>query len=432
MKNFYQLLINHFASVITTNLMWFALSLWVYVQTNSVLATSIMYGIYMVAIALTGMWFGSLVDHHKKKTMMIISNVITLATFVGGFLLYLFLPQEVFTSYKSFYLWLLVFLVFAGVIVSNIRSIALPTLTTFLVPEEHRDKANGLSGTVNGLSFLIASVISGFLLATSGMFWIMIISISLLSVAIIHLFFLPISENKIIQTETEEGTSTKFNPKATFKTILAIPGLLGLIFFNTFNNFLGGVFMPLLDPYGLSLVSLQVWGVLWGFLSLGFIVGGVYVAKKGLGPSPLRTLFISNIVMWVTCIFFAIQPSIILLVIGIFIWLCISPFIEASEQTIIQKIVPAQKQGRVFGFAQSVEMSASPIMTLMIGPITQFFFIPFMTTGLGVKAIGSWFGVGEGRGIGLVFTLAGLIGLIITLWVMRSRSYKLLSKEYAA
>ncbi len=36
-------------------------------------------------------------------------------------------------------------------------------------------------------------------------------------------------------------------------------------------------------PYGLLLVSVQVWGVLWGCLSLGFIVGGLVVARQGLG-----------------------------------------------------------------------------------------------------------------------------------------------------
>jgi len=49
--------------------------------------------------------------------------------------------------------------------------------------------------------------------------------------------------------------------------------------------------MSLMDAYGLSLVSVQIWGTLWGLLSLGFIVGGLVVARRGLGKSPLRTLF---------------------------------------------------------------------------------------------------------------------------------------------
>src|SRR5690606_5721515 len=89
-----------------------------------------------------------------------------------------------------------------------------------------------------------------------------------------------------------------------------------------------------------------------------------------------------------------------------------------------------EKQGRVFGFAQSVESAASPITAFLIGPIAQFIFIPFMTTGAGVALIGDWFGVGLGRGIALVFIFAGIIGLCVTLLAFRSRSYKLLAERY--
>jgi DHA3 family multidrug efflux protein-like MFS transporter len=111
-------------------------------------------------------------------------------------------------------------------------------------------------------------------------------------------------------------------------------------------------------------------------------------------------------------------------------WTFVSPFIEATEQTIFQKVVPKKRLGRVFGFAHSVEQAASPVTAFLIGPITQLVFIPFMTTGAGAELIGSWFGVGPGRGIALVFILAGILGLIVTLVAMRSRQYKLLAEHY--
>jgi DHA3 family multidrug efflux protein-like MFS transporter len=113
-----------------------------------------------------------------------------------------------------------------------------------------------------------------------------------------------------------------------------------------------------------------------------------------------------------------------------FIYLCVVPFIEAAEHTIIQKVVPQERQGRVFGFAQSVEQAASPLTAFAIGPLTQFIFIPFMTTGAGVDLIGDWFGTGPARGIALVFTVTGIIGLCVTLLAMNSKYYKLLSKQF--
>jgi DHA3 family multidrug efflux protein-like MFS transporter len=209
-----------------------------------------------------------------------------------------------------------------------------------------------------------------------------------------------------------------------------VPGLFALILFHTFNNFLGGIFMSLMDAYGLQLVSVQAWGVLWGVLSLGFIVGGLFVARKGLGKSPLRALFLGNIVMWTVCCVFTLQASIVLLAAGMFIWLCLVPLVEAAEQTILQKVIPPERQGRVFGFAQSVEQAASPVTAFMIGPIAQLIFIPFMTTGAGARLLGPWFGTGMDRGLALLFTLAGMIGLAVTLMAMRTRSYRVLAENY--
>jgi len=205
---------------------------------------------------------------------------------------------------------------------------------------------------------------------------------------------------------------------------------LGLIFFNTFNNFLGGVFLALMDPYGLSLVSVETWGFMWGVGSLAIIFSSALVVKFGLGSQPVRLILLLNVVSWVSCIIFPLQPSIILLFFGMVMWMLIFPIVEAAEQTVIQNVVPFERQGRVFGFASSIEAAASPVVVFMVGPLAHFFFIPFMTTGAGVALIGGWFGTGMDRGIALVFIMAGVIGLTVTLLAFTTKSYRLLAQYY--
>lgn len=450
MKTFYQILINTFVSSLTTSTVWFALIFFVYLQTKSVFATSIISGIYLLSTTLTGFWLGSIVDHNKKKNVMIGSNVLCLILFVIAALIYFVADESVFATAGHPVLWLWVIVILFGVIASNLRNITLPTLVKILIPEDRRDKANGLVGTVTGVSFLVVSAISGFLVSFGGMKYVFLFALPLLLISIIHLLFVKIDEDGVAEAEAQgevgqvEGDASqtdagealskkgKIDVKGTLKAIKSVPGLLALILFATFNNFLGGVFMSLLDPYGLSMVAVEVWGLLWAFISTAFIVGGAYISTKGLGKSPLRALFLANIAIWIATIFMAIQPWIILLVISCYIYLAVVPFIEAAEHTIIQKVIPQDRLGRVFGFTQSVEQAASPLTAFLIGPIAEFIVIPFMSEGgKGAELIGDWFGVGTGRGIALIFTTVGVIGLACTLLAMRSKQYKQLSSFYA-
>ena len=195
--------------------------------------------------------------------------------------------------------------------------------------------------------------------------------------------------------------------RGAIEAIRAVPGLGLLIGLAACNNLLAGVFMALMDAYGLSLVSVEAWGLLWGFISLAFIAGGVAVARYGLGRNPLRVVVVGNLVNWAVCSVFAVRSSIVLLTIGMVVWLTLIPVIEAAEQTILQRAIPFERQGRVFGFAQLVENAASPLTAFLMAPLAETVFMPLMTDGAGADAIGDWFGTGPDRGLALMFTLAG-------------------------
>ncbi len=426
-NRFYAIVANTLVASLTNTFVWFAITFWVYLETKSVIATSVMAGVYLGTVAISGFFLGSLVDRYPKKKVMLLSSGISLVLYLLAWAIYSTTPTRVFADPASPALWIFIVLGLFGAIAGNLRSIALATIVTILIPEDGRDKANGVVGTANGVSFLVASLFSGLVIGFLGMGWMLVLAVALTGLALVHLWFIAIPENAVQSTHAE---TSHVDIRGTIRAVQEIPGFMGLIFFNTFNNFLGGVFMSLMDAYGLSLVSVQVWGLLWGCLSLGFIIGGLIVAKKGLGASPIRTLFVANIVMWTSCIFFTIQPSVVLLSAGLLIYMCLIPVVEAAEQTIIQKLISPERQGRVFGFAQSIEQAASPITAFLIGPIAQLVFIPFMTTGAGVDLIGDWFGTGQDRGLALLFTVTGFIGLVITLLAMRSRAYKQLAGSY--
>jgi DHA3 family multidrug efflux protein-like MFS transporter len=297
------------------------------------------------------------------------------------------------------------------------------------VPEERRANMNGLVGMVNGLTFAITSVFSGLAIGQLGMLWTLAIAVVLTVVSLLHLLTVAIPEPEVLHTD-EVPRPVDF--AGAYAAVVAVPGLVGLILFATFNNLLGGVFMALMDPYGLTLVSVEVWGLLFGVLSFGSLVGAGAITRFGLGARPLRALLLANVAMWVISIGFTIRESIWLAAAGILAYMALIPVAEAAEQTVLQKVVPYEKQGRVFGLAQTVEVAAAPISSLLIAPIAEFWLIPYAGSEAGRATLGPLLGEGQARGIALVFVLAGVLGLVLTGLAFLSRSYRLLSQRYSA
>jgi DHA3 family multidrug efflux protein-like MFS transporter len=429
MQPFHQLLANNLVANITNFTVWFALTFWIFLETRSVFATGMIAGIYLVLTGALGIWFGSLVDHHRKRSMMLASSLASLAIYALALGAYALFPDIRAAKVPSVGLWLFVVLTMLGVIAGNIRMIALPTLVTLLIPEDRRDKANGLVGMVSGIGFLTTSAISGFLVAWGGMVATLAFAVVLSLCAALHMLFVQIDEPR--GTDTHDA-APRIDLAGTFRVVTGISGLFALILFSAFNNLLGGVFMALMDAYGLSLMAVEQWGLLWAVTSCAFIISGAMISRTGLGANPVRTLLLANLIVWAVAAVFTIQSSIVLLTIGCFIWLFLGPYTEAAEQTTLQRVVPFERQGRVFGFAQSVELAASPLTAFLIAPLTQFIFVPFMTDGAGADAIGDWYGRGPERGIALVFTITGLLGVLATFAAFRSKSYRQISAAYAA
>ena len=426
---FAHVLLNALLVSVVNFTLWFAVTFWVYLETRSVLATGLIGGIFLVATASTGVWFGSLVDHHRKQTVMQWSAAASFVLYAGCLALYLTTPAAMFRDPASPLLWCFVVLVMLGVIAGGLRGVALPTMVSLLVPEPLRDRANGLVGTTSGVSFLITSVISGLLVAYDGMRSVLVLALLVLAASVVHLSRLTVPETAPARTRKgDDGHGVDL--RGTVRLVRGVPGLVPLIAFSCFNNLLGGTFMALMDAYGLSLVSVQAWGLLWGLLSTGVIVGGLLVARTGLGSNPVRVVLLVNAVTWTATALFPLRSSILLLAVAMMVFMLLMPFAEAAEQTVLQRVVPFERQGRVFGFAQSVEQAASPATAFLVAPATQLWIIPSMTDGAGARAIGGWFGTGADRGIALVFVVAGVVGLLATLLAFTSRSYRRLSQAY--
>ena len=428
---FVHLLVNNGVVSVLNCTVWFAVTFWVFLQTRSVFATGMIAGIFVVATAATGIWFGSLVDDHHERTVVQASALASFAVYAVCLPLCVLSPPAAFRDVASWRLWVFVVLLVLGVIAGNPRSIALPTLVTLLVPADRRDRANGLVGTVSGASMLVTSVISGVLVATGGMLHVLLLALVVLAAAVLHLARVRFPETRVVASGdgSPGGPTGGVDLRGTWRLVRGVPGLVPLIAFSCFNNFIAGGFMALMDAYGLSLVGAGVGtAVGWAQRLHDRRRAPRRPARAGAppraGPAARERGRLDRDG--------AVPPGVL----------------DRHPHRRDDRVHGADALGgggradrpaaggalRAPGpgvrVAQSVEQGAAPVTAFLIGPLTQFVVVPFMTDGAGAAAIGGWFGTGQVRAIALVFVVIGVLGLLATLAALVSPQYRALASSY--
>lgn len=426
---FAHVLVNTAVAGLTTSFLWFGLVFWVYLETRSVLATGVIGGAYMLFVAAGSLLFGTIVDRHRKLHVMRISAAVTLTAFALAGAIYLWRPDSQLLDLSGPWFWVLTSIILAGAVVEHMRNIALSTLVTMLIPDEGRARANGLVGTVQGIAFIVTSVFAGIAIGRLGMGWTIVIAVALMGLTLLHLLTLRLPGDEV--EHDPEGSGRGVDLRGAYRAVIAVSGLFALILFSTFNNLIGGVYMALLDPYGLELMSVEAWGVVYGIAATGFIVGGLVVARLGLGVRPMRTMLTLVAVMGVLGALFTVRESWLVFTIGVWLYMSLVPAVEAAEQTVIQRVVPFARQGRVFGFAMAFEAAAAPVTAFLIAPIAEYWIIPWSRTGSGRDTLAPVLGTGDARGIALVFFVAGLLMAAGAFLAMRSPQYRRISDSYA-
>src|SRR5690606_34010162 len=98
MKSFYHLLTDTLFVSVTNATLWFAITFYAYLETESVMVTGIIGGVYLVATSITGFWLGSLVDNYRKKKVIVVATAFSLINFLFSFYVYTSTPKSEFSD----------------------------------------------------------------------------------------------------------------------------------------------------------------------------------------------------------------------------------------------------------------------------------------------------------------------------------------------
>ena len=402
MRAFFTIWTGQLVSLIGSQLTGFAMGVWVYQQTRSVLLLALVQVAQQAPYVLLSPIAGVLADRWNRRTAMIVSDFgAGLAVLAAG-ALYLTHHLQI---------WMVIPI---NLWMASFNTLMWPSVTasvTLLVPKKHYGRANGFVQLGEALPQIAGPALAGALYVAIHLGNMALIDFATyaFSVLLLLLFVRIPNPERTSQGQAAKGSFWK-EMRFGWDYITARKGLLALLLFFLATNFLSGVMSPLLVPLILDNWDASTLGYISTLMGVGMLGGTLVMSAWGggkrkiftlLGAAALIGLFLSAVGLR------AYLPLLIVCGIGVMFF---SPFTNACSQAIWQAKVAPDVQGRVFAVRRAIAWSSGIIAPLLAAPLADYIFKPGMATG-GILApiLGPIFGYGASRGIGVLISLVGLL-----------------------
>lgn len=413
LTNFGLLWFGQSVSLIGSAISDFALGIWVYQTTGSVLQFALISLAFVLPRLVSAPFAGVLVDRWPRRRVMLLSDcahallmsAVLLLAYSGGL--------------QS---WHLYWITAVGAVVGSFQQPAYQASLPQLVPAAHLGRANGLVDLAQGVAQLAAPLGGGLLLVWVGLPGIVLLDLLTFFVALATLLLVKMPPLVSVPANTPP-TATIWRQVlwAGWRFIRQDRGLWALMLYIAVTVFLIGFAQVLTPPLILSLGNEAMLGLILTIGGVGMLTGGVVMSAWG-GPRPrIYGLLIFDLLVVVALLMAALQTALPLLALAAFLFFVGLPISRSSAQSIWQSKVPPQWQGRVFATRDMLAISATPLAYLVAGPVTDYLFQPLLRDdGRLAATMGRWIGVGPGRGIALLFLVVGLLFLLTNLIAWRT------------
>lgn len=400
--------IGQIVSVLASSMSHFALSIWMYQQTESATAMGLMQVFFITPFLIMSPFAGVMVDRYNRKLMMMISDFA--AVLATGFVF-------IMLSTGKLEFWHLYIAAVLNGIGNTFQWPAYSAAISTMVPKEQLGRVNGLMSLMEAGPGVVAPLLAGMLLPLVKLTGILTIDVITFFIAIGTLAFVHVPQPK--QTEDGRQAQGSMLKEAAFgfRYIFARPSLLGLQMVFFFGNLFSGIALTVLAPMVLARTGQNslIYGTVQTAGAIGAIVGGLVMSAWGGFKRRIHGVLGG----WV---YFGIAGiSVLGLGFGLPVWVAGSilgslshPLINGSNQAIWQSKVALDLQGRVFSARRLIAWFTNPISPIIGGTLADYVLEPAMRTDGSLAHTFGWLvGTGPGAGMGLLLVFCGvLISLI--------------------
>ena len=387
----------------------FSISLWVLEDTKSVTMFALIAAVNTLPTVLLSPIAGVYVDRWNRRKVIIIAET---GLGISALCLAIIYWQGLFH---------IKYIMLFGITGSVCGTFILPALsasTVMLVPTDQLIRANSIRVISVGLAQILAPALAGFLLSSIGMKWIFVLNLVGIAVATTTIIIIKIPQPlKTIIDKGKQGVLSDMS--IAWHYLLEKRGLLYLLYFFVVVNFcvvsLNVIFIPLVKPFA----TVKELGMVLSVGGTGILIGGLATMLLGnIKYKILLSLIITAIISFAVLLS-TIKPSIYIVGAGIFVFTAGFPLVLALSQTVWQLKLPADMQGRVFGFRAAVLGATMPIAFILSGVLADGIFEPGMhADGFLVAWFGALYGTGDGRGLAVMAGMYGVLSLLAAIFAI--------------
>jgi len=398
-----------FVSLFGSGMTSFALTVWVYQQTESPTAMAITGFFWTTPMLIFGPIGGALADRLPRKVLLIASDA--MACLVSLSLLGI-------AQFGNLEIWHIYIAVFVIGVADSIQVPALMSSITLLVSKENFGRANGMQELAATASSIFSPVAAASLLAFTDIKDILLIDLLTFSIALITLAITKIPQ----PAQTDVGVNSKGSFLQDilfgFRFILASPSFRGLQLLWMTANLIGTVSNAMLSPLILARTGSDqmILSYVEAIMSGGAVIGGVLISIWG---GPKRKIRGALICMALSAIIgrmvFGFGRDFVSWIPGAFFMFFFIPILNGALAPIWHSKIPLDVQGRVMSARITASRAMIPLGNLVAGPMAEKIFESAMQTGGALSPLfGNILGTGPGAGMSLLFIVTGFLMFWLT------------------
>ena len=406
MRTFATVWTGQLVSMIGTALTDFGVGVWVYQKTGSatafalILLFTVLPGIVISPIA------GALVDRWDRRRVMVLADT---GAAVSTLIIAVLLVAD------RLEVW---HICVAVAIAGTLRAFQWPAwsaTTSLLVPEEHLGRASGMMNFARSASQVVGPLLAGVLVGTIGLEGVILIDFATFGIAVLTLLAVRFPPTP----RTAEGAAARgsllreaaYGWQYIWRNV-ALRWHLG--YFAVFNLGLAFTWV-LFPPLVLSFSTPAALGTVGASVGLGAVIGSVVMTAWGGPKRRVGGILATGVLLGACLIVMGLRPWVPLIAVAVFGITFGIPVINGCFMRLWQPRIAPDVQGRAFAAIQVIVWSIEPVVYLAAGPLADRVFRPLLVEGGPLApSLGPVFGVGPGRGIGLMLALVGGFVLVGT------------------